>query len=367
MSDTCFLLDVEDPCLQDGTDISGISFTASYEQQPGEQFFSRLLRFTETTQKCAFQAFFPMNAEYIALGLSLHTSCPLLALDELIMSDMSHTLTFIGSKTDCLTSNFLGVDNVSLVIESELINDHLRLGNIFELHKNLGGPDITTVFARNDYGYTSRFSNMQVSLFGEVFMAEATVVNNHLTVTTAGNVFGYPAEICIKAPSNIANWKTLPLTLEGNLLLGNNSFTQVLTDEIIEKLMMMGLEGNSRLLTAKLSLAQSEDRLNSISYQLNIAIENVTQANETKKAANNAVKAKKAQLLEVEVEFNNSRDVLQDLEEMLDEIRTDQFCADICMPGESCRNCTIPTFVEKTSKCPITIQEKRSVRVPPFF
>ena len=221
-----------------------------------------------------------------------------------------------------------------------------------------------TVF---DYGYISRFSNMQVSLFGEVFMAEATVVNNHLTVTTAGNVFGYPAEICIKAPSNIANWKTLPLTLEGSLLLGNNSFTQVLTDEIIEKLMMMGLEGNSRLQTAKLSLAQSEDRLNSISYQLNIAIENVTQANETKKAANNAVKAKKAQLLEVEVEFNNSRDVLQDLEEMLDEICTDQFCADICMPGESCRNCTIPTFVEKTSKCPITIQEKRSVRVPPFF
>lgn len=80
----CHIRDVEDPCLQDGTDISGISFTASYEQQPGEQFFSRLLRFTETTQKCAFQAFFPMNAEYIALGLSLHTSCPLLALDELI-------------------------------------------------------------------------------------------------------------------------------------------------------------------------------------------------------------------------------------------------------------------------------------------
>ena len=69
---------------------------ASYEPQPGEQFFTRLLRFTETTQKCDFEAFIPIISTYSALGLSLYTECPLLAVDELIFPEMSHTLIFTG-------------------------------------------------------------------------------------------------------------------------------------------------------------------------------------------------------------------------------------------------------------------------------
>ena len=97
---------------------------ASYEPQPGEQFFTRLLRFTETTQKCDFEAFIPINSDYRAFGLSLYTDCPLLGVDELIFPKMSHTLSFIGSVVpNCLTNNFLGVASPSLVIESELVND----------------------------------------------------------------------------------------------------------------------------------------------------------------------------------------------------------------------------------------------------
>ena len=37
------------------------------------------------------------------------------------------------------------------------------------------------------------------------------------------------------------------------------------------------------------------------------------------------------------------------------------------MPGEVCRNCSKPTFITKTSKCPTTVKESRRIRVQPFF
>ncbi|CAI8040801.1 hypothetical protein GBAR_LOCUS22688 [Geodia barretti] len=154
-----------DPCNNKGY---GLSFTASYQPQPGELFFTRLLLFTEITQNCSFSAFLPITSDYRALGLSLHTECPLLAIGHLILPEMSHTITFIGSENpNCFTSNFLEVPDPALVIESELVNDRLPLGNIFELQANSAGPDVVTVFGREDSGPVSQFHSVQVTLFGE--------------------------------------------------------------------------------------------------------------------------------------------------------------------------------------------------------
>ena len=205
---SCFYIDVVDPCQSR----IGLSFAASYQQQPGEVFFTRLIRFNEITQSCSFSAFLPLTSDYRALGLSLHTECPLLAIGELVLPEMSHTITFIGSqRPNYFTSNFLGLSDPALVIESEMVNHRLPLGNIFELQANSGGPDVATVFERGEGSVpVSLFHSVQVTLFGGVFQSEATVRNHQLTISTSSSsgasVFGYPAQMTITAPSNNTNW-----------------------------------------------------------------------------------------------------------------------------------------------------------------
>ena len=309
-----------------------------------------------------------MNSDYRALGLSLHTECPLLAIGHLVLPEMSHTLTFIGSENpQCFTSNFLGVTDPALVIESQLINDRLPLGNIIELQANSGGPDVVTVFGRGESGPVSQFHSVQVTLFGGVFESEATIRNDELTISTSsGSVFDYPAEMTITAPSNKTDWQDLELTVEGSLLSGDGSFIQNLRREVIRKVRMLAESANSRQEVAQMSLTQSMERLVVIEGRYNLAVANLSLTEQKRDSACERVEKAAMILQDVERQFNESQEDLQELVN-IDKQCTEVVCMDICMPGEVTRNCSKPTFIEKTSKCPITVKEVRNIRVPPFF
>ena len=350
----------------------GLSFAASYQQQPGEVFFTRLLRFNETTQSCSFSAFLPLTSDYRALGLSLHTECPLLAIGELILPEMSHTITFIGSqRPNCFTSNFLGLSDPALVIESELVNHRLPLGNIFELQANSGGPDVVTVFERGEGSVpVSLFHSVQVTLFGGVFQAEATVRNHQLTISTSSSsgasVFGYTAQMTITARSNNTNWQDLELTVDGSLLPGDGSFIENLSEVVVRKLRMLAEMANSRREVAQMSLDLSMERLLATEEQYNQTVANLSLAEQRRDSASKRIEEAKRRLQQVERQFNESRDKLQELVD-IDKRCVEDICRVVCMPGEVCTNCSVPTFIEKTGKCPITIKEVRNIRVPPFF
>ena len=347
--------------------INGMSFAASYEPRPGEQFYTRLLRFKETTQNCEFEAFLPIESDYRALGLSLHTVCPLLALDELILPEISHTFSFIGSRVpNCSVQDFLGVSDPALVIESELTSTRLLLGNILELQPNAGAPDISTVFGKTSVDFVSKLHSVQVTLFGEMFLSEATISNSQLVISASSRVFGYPAEYSISTPSDETDWQELLYTVQGSLLPGQGSFIETLSTLVTNKLMQLGESGNIRREIAQMSLDQSSERFNAIDNQYNNAVKDVREAEEVKKSADIAKTTAHDTLNEIEVEFNNSRDELQDLRELLDELCTEVVCEDVCMPGESCSDCTRPVFIEKTSSCPKIQKQIRSIRVPPF-
>ena len=365
---TCFYIDVVDPCQSR----IGLSFAASYQQQPGEVFFTRLLRFSEITQSCSFSAFLLLTSDYRALGLSLHTECPLLAIGELVLPEMSHTITFIGSqRPNCFTSNFLGLSDPALVIESEMVNHRLPLGNIFELQANSGGPDVATVFERGEGSVpVSLFHSVQVTLFGGVFQSEATVRNLQLTISTSSSsgasVFGYPAQMTITAPSNNTNWQDLELTVDGSLLPGNGSFIENLSEVVVRKLRMLAEMANSRREVAQMSLDLSMERLLATEEQYNQTVANLSLAEQRRDSASKRIEEAKRRLQQVERQFNESRDELQELVD-INKRCVEDICRDVCMPGEVCTNCSVPTFIEKTGKCPITIKEVRNIRVPPFF
>ncbi|CAI8042420.1 Matrilin-2 [Geodia barretti] len=357
--------EVGDPCRAQDTDLYGVSFMASYEPQPGEQFFTRLLRFTETTQKCDFEAFIPINSDYRALGLSLHTECPLLAVDELIFPKMTHTITFIGSRApDCLVRSFIGVSSPGLVVESELISNRLPLGNILELKASPNGPDLTTVFDRNTAnGPSSRLHMVQVALFGEIFLTEANIQNNQLEISANSPVFGYPAQYTITAPSNMTDWNDLEYTLQGSLLSG---FITSLSAEIVSKLRTLAQSGDARRNVAQMSLDQSMERFETIEAKLMEAEENVTRAEQERMAADAMVLTAQDRVTELETQFNSSQDELRDLMEMLDGLCQEETCEDVCMAGKVCRDCTRPNFITKTGDCPFKVQVARMVRVPPY-
>ena len=339
---------------------------ASYEPQPGELFFTRLLRFTETTQRCDFEAFIPLNSDYRALGLSLHSECPLLAVGELIFPLMTHTLTFVSSsEPTCLTNNFLGVASPALVIESELVEDRLRLGNLLELRPNPSGPDVTTVFDRDsESGPISRLHSVQVSLFGTMFTTQANIMNDQLVVSTRSPVFGYPAEYTLTAPSNTTDWSDLQYTLQGSLLPGEGSFIQRLTALMVDKLTKLGKLGKDRQSVAQMSLDQSRERLENAEAKLTEAEANVTQAEGERGIAVDGVETAQGRVTELERQFNSSMDDLQDLREMVDGLCQEETCEDVCMSGRSCRECTRPTFVTKTGECPVRTVITKEVRVP---
>ena len=358
-----------DPCESQDTDLYGVSFMASYEPQPGEQFFTRLLRFTETTQECDFEVFIPINSTYSALGLSLYTECPLLAVDELIFPEMSHTLIFTGSVVpDCLTNNFVSVASSALVIESEMVNNRLLLGNLLILKPNPNGPDLTTVFEKNsNSGPVAQLHLVQVALFGEMLTTEAIISNDQLHASASSPVFGYPAQYSITAPSNTTDWNDLEYTLQGSLLPSEGGFITSLSAVVVNKLMQLAESGDARQKVAQMSLDQSRGRLDAIEAKLMEAEDNVTQAEQERAAANTAVVTAQDEVAELEQLLNSSQDDLQDLMESLDGLCQEETCEDVCMPGNACRECKRPTFVMQTGSCPVRKIEIITVRVPPRY
>ena len=358
------------PCQRLNTDLYGVSFTASYEPQPGEVFFTRLLRLPESAQMCDFEAFIPVDSQYRALGLSLHTECPLLAIGELIFPDMTHTISFTSSREpNCVTTNFLGVTSPALVIESELVSDRMRLGNFLELNPNPSGPDITTVFHRGtDEGALSQLHAVKVALFGEMFLTEANIVRDQLVIISNSPVFGYPAEYTVTAPSNTTNWNGLQYTLEGSLLsAGDGSLVQKLSAIVVEKLAQLARSGAVRRSVAQMAFDQSQERLKNIEDQLAEAEANVTQASEERAAANIAVQTAQDRVTQLEAEFNSTQDDRAQLMEELDNLCQEDTCDDVCMPGRSCRECTRPTFVIRTGSCPVRTIVNKVVRVPHYI
>ena len=155
------------------------------------------------------------------------------------------------------------------------MNNQLLLGNMIELQANPNGPDVSTVFGRGgSSGLVSRFSSVQVTIFGGVFGSEAVIRNDQLRVSTSsGRVFGFPAEMTITAPSNETDWHDLTLTVVGSFIDTEKSFTGKLTAEVVNKLKMLAETANSRREVAKRSLDQSKERLNDIEDQYNQVLE----------------------------------------------------------------------------------------------
>ena len=129
------------------------------------------------------------------------------------------------------------------------------------------------------------------------------------------------------------------------------------------KLTQLANSGNVRLKVAQMSLNQTLERVNEIKAQFDEAVSNVVQAEEQSMAADDTVAIAEERFRVVQQLFNNSQSELENLTLPC----TEEPCESVCMPGESCRSCSRPTFIMKTSRCPKMVKQSRNIRVAPFF
>jgi len=321
------------------------------------------------TQECPFDVLIPIDGNYTAHGLSMQTDCPILSLDELTFSGMSHIMHLTGSSPDCFQDDFLGVADPALVIHSQFNKANitrLPLGKFMELQQTKDGDDMTVVFGKND-DVVAILHLVKVSLFGNSFNATAKIENNVLQISGNTAVFQYPAYVQISALANETFWNNLTFTVHGDMLPGNDSFLESVNSEVVSQMRQEADSGNSRKNVAQMSYGLAMERLNNASYEYNQSLEQMYEANDSYNFALLKIEIARSQLLEVQSVFHSSRADLLELERGLNRICTDETCENICMRGNVCRNCFEHTFVEKTGHCPTTSKETKVIRVPPYF
>ena len=356
-----------DPCRKSENDFNGISFKASYKHLPGEMFFSNLFTFSEVIEECPFDSFIPIDGNYTPHGIWLFTKCPILKLGKLIFPEMSHSIGIIGSGPDCFEDDFLGVNDPALVIHSKLMNERLPLGLYLELQRRRDRDDMTVVFGRNSKNFVTLLHSLEVTIFGTSFDTSGRIEKNVLEITGNAPLFGFPANVRITALTNITEWSELSFILDGVILSGNDSFFEKLTIAVIEKLDMIAKSGEARQSVAKMALSQSISRLKDIHKRYNQSFDEEKRAYQSYHEARSGVELAKNKLSAIESMFNSSNTELKELEHKLESICTEQLCESVCMSGKSCSDCIEYIFINKTTECPVTVKEIRSIRVPPFY
>ena len=356
-----------DPCKKSENDFNGISFKASYNHLPGEMFFSNLFTFTEVTEECPFDAYIPIDGNYKVQVVRLFTQCPILKLDKLTFPEMSHSISIIGSSPNCFEDEFLGVNDPALVIHSKLMNERLPLGLYLELQRRRDGDDMTVVFGRNSKNFVALLHSLEVTIFGTSFHASGRIENNVLEITGNASLFGFPANVAITALTNISDWSKLSFVLESIMFSGSESFFEKFTIAVIAKLSMIAKSGEARENVAKMALSQSISRLKDTQKRYNQSFDEEEKASQSYHEAVAGVELARNKLSAVESMLNSSNRELKELEDKLESLCIEQFCESVCMSGKSCSDCIEYTFINKTTECPVTVKEIRSIRVPPFY
>ena len=354
--------------IKDQDALYGLSLKARYQPMAGEPFFSNLLTLSEVTQECPFDVFIPIDSDYIAYGLSLSTACPILSLGKLVFPNMNHVIHIIGSNPDCFQDDFLGVPDPALVVHSNLNlkNDRLHMGQFLELLQS-EGDDMTVVFGRTEGNFIALLHQVNVTIFDSSFTASARIENSVLTISSNTTIFQYPANVHISALVNESEWEELSFLVRGDMLPTGNSFLERVNSTIVSKLRQAAESGIAREAAAQMSQDQALERLTKVSSQYNQSVIAVQEANQAYNRALLELNTTMTGLLETQKVFDNKTAQLRALEEKLSMLCIEKFCESVCMEGETCKNCSRPTFIEKTGQCPVTVNETRTIRIPPFF
>ena len=331
-----------------------MSLKATYAPFPGETFFSHLILFNDFTQECPFHAFLPIDGNYTAHGFSMSSAeCPFLSLGALVFPDMSHTIQFVGSNSNCYSYDHVSfsISDPALVIHSNLKNDRLRLGSLINLQTSTA-DDMTTVFSQViDAGFVSVLHSVRVSVFSGVLSATARIENNVIEMSGESDVFGFPARVHLSADTDSTGWDDLMFTLEGEMLPGEGSFMDAMFNGILSSLQDLAESGKTRLALAERALNQATGWLNDTRHYYMKAETDIDSNNLSLNLALLQVNRTQERLATIEKLFISSVSEVQTLEQDLNRLCTEEFCKGVCIRGLLCGNCSIPTFIDRPIEC----------------
>ena len=331
-----------------------MSLKATYTHFPGDAFFSRLILFNDFTQECPFDAFLPIDGNYTAHGFSISSAeCPFLSLGALVFPDMSYTMQFVGSNSDCYSYDpvSFSIFDPALVIHSNLKNDRLPLGSLLNLQTSTA-DDMTTVFSQEmNAEFVSVLHSVRVSVFSGVLSATARIENNVIEMSGDSDVFGFPAHLHLSADTDSTEWDDLMFTLEGEMLPGDGSLMDALFNGVLRSLQDLAESGKTRFTLAERALNQATGWLNDTKHYYMEAETDVDSNNMSLNLALLQVNRTQERLATIEGLFISSVSEVQSLEQDLNRLCTEEFCKGVCIRGLLCGNCSIPTFTDRPIQC----------------
>ncbi len=356
-------------CSQRNTFTTGISSKLSYRQYPDQAFF-QLLSLSEETVECPFDVFVSMSNAREITGLSLHTNCPNINLGLLTFRNMEHQFYFSGTgsfEQFCLPNlRTSDVPNPALYIKSSLPRSTtLPLGNFLELRNE---AELSVIYDRDRPGFVAQVDFVQVSIFETSFVTDIAISDDSFLFSTTVNVFNaYSANLEVSAPTDVAPWNRLPLTIHGVMNAGPNSFIDSLETRIHRELQRRASTAESRKNVAEMGRQRVLQQAMTLEKQFNDSKETVVQANQMYANANATLIDALAELDAAQQAFDNSTKELSQLRNSLNNLCMEMECKEECMSGCRPGVCYEETYTTATGQCPYIDHVRRRVRVEPFY
>ena len=348
-----------------------MAFKLTYKPNPGQEFFSNLLSFTESALECPVEGFIALSTSFHTEGLSLHTNCPDLHVGRLRFTELFHTLYFPGrsaSKNFCLPPKSDFGDGYSTYVYSYLQDnvDKLQLGSFLTLlpPDEKDSASLSLAFSsQTGNSVVGKLHNVKISVLGtEINNQFISIQDGNLLFSASANIYNnhdYSASLSGKAPTT-TSWNRLPLTVNGSI--NGNIFEEAENDvrKYLEELYDMALRreqgSESCLQRSQSRLQQIENTYKGREQSLTLSAAAYEEAMDNVTAANMAVQNAQESL-------DSSSEEARSLETQLQSMCMEQECEDTCIPGIVNSTCYEDLYINETDRCNYTATREVVVSV----
>ena len=254
------------------TDPTGIFVTAS---NSSFDVFAHI--FPPSGTGCQLNPYAYMNGNNLSFA-GAQSNCSDLRLGGLKFSGLTHRFVIVvGIDSNCSFSNFLTIDNPSVLVESVVdTNDSYQLNNFLSIAPSTDGRIMRTSFSRDTINFSAVTELAQLYLLGDLLVTPLSIHSSSLSFSGKISLYNmYPSTIEGVASVN-QSFDLLDISLKG--VVGNKFITtfQNSINNYLEEL--VGL-ANDRLAVSTTGLQRANIQLNTsradVNYQnemLNITI-----------------------------------------------------------------------------------------------
>jgi predicted nucleic acid-binding Zn-ribbon protein len=351
-----------------GSNVMLTTLTHSYAAQRND-FFARLFAIQSPgpgqDYSCPVDIALSLNSSAEVVGLAIRSTCHELVLGKLIFTGTRHVVSIGGSQSpaacdDSVSEGTLSEDMVVSTWEESPFVSQIMINNFISFHPTNNEPFVITKVYPQRETFEAEVNKLQFSFLGAVIQPLTTINEQQLRFRSEVTIFQYIPTDIVGTASVQNSWRNMELRLEGTITDSN---------------LIGSIENNTRVLLQEVSarasdrIALATDSLNRAQHQLDVLEGDLQNANSTvnsKRASclslTNSIASTENDIEELEQEIESSG-AAKELRDKLDQVCTVRTCGDVCVPGTSSAECTVPVVTTANRQCQTICHRSRQASV----